>query len=120
MEERFGGRYSCEVGFREGLRYCGHAFLDVTLENMGFGSKWRSWMYHCISSPVLSVLVNGSPTEEFGIERGLRQGDPLSPFLFNIVIEMLNCLFKKASVMNLVRGAGKARFMFLTYSSPTI
>ncbi|KAK3199336.1 hypothetical protein Dsin_022751 [Dipteronia sinensis] len=62
-------------------------------------------MYHCISSPVLSVLVNGSPTEEFGIERGLRQGDQLSPFLFNIVIETLNCLFKKASVMNLVRGA---------------
>ncbi|KAI9201291.1 hypothetical protein LWI28_021157 [Acer negundo] len=39
------------------------------------------------------------------MERGLRQGDPLSPFLFNIVVEALNCLFKKASAMNLVRGA---------------
>ena len=67
--------------------------------------KWRSWIQSCISSPKLSVLVNGSPTSQFGIERGLRQGDPLSPFLFNIVTEALSRLFQKASELGLIEGA---------------
>ncbi|KAK2652273.1 hypothetical protein Ddye_012129 [Dipteronia dyeriana] len=57
-----------------------------------------------ISSPSLSVLINGSPTLEFLIERGLRQGDPLSPFLFNIVAEALNCLFQTAVEKGLMKG----------------
>ncbi|MCI34179.1 RNA-directed DNA polymerase (Reverse transcriptase), partial [Trifolium medium] len=41
-----------------------------------------------------SVLVNGSPTDEFPLERGLRQGDPLSPFLFQVAAEGLNVLMQ--------------------------
>ena len=82
-----------------------HVFLDNMLESMGFGSRWRNWMRNCVSSPLLSILVNGCPTPEFGIERGLRQRDPLSPFLFNITIEGLNDLFRKAMDSNMVKGA---------------
>ncbi|KAI9153915.1 hypothetical protein LWI28_018395 [Acer negundo] len=72
---------------------------------MGFGDRWRQWMMSCISIPKLSVLINGSPTAQFGMERGLRQGDLLSPFLFNIVTEGLSSLFQKASNLGILRGA---------------
>ncbi|XP_035836083.1 uncharacterized protein LOC110888901 [Helianthus annuus] len=43
-----------------------------------------------------SVLVNGSPTFEFSCGKGMRQGDPISPFLFVVVMEALSCIFDKA------------------------
>jgi len=52
---------------------------------IGFGRKWRSMIYERLSSSKLSVLINGSPSKEFLVRRGLRQGDPISPFLFDIV-----------------------------------
>ncbi|XP_028113025.1 uncharacterized protein LOC114311159 [Camellia sinensis] len=52
----------------------------------------------------LSVLVNGSPTTEFSPQRDLRQGDPLSPFLFNLVVEGLNILMTRAYELNLLKG----------------
>lgn len=58
----------------------------MVLQKMGFSDKWTSWMMECVSSASISVLVNGSPTEEFGSGRGLRQGDSLSPFLSLIVV----------------------------------
>ncbi|KAK2646317.1 hypothetical protein Ddye_021512 [Dipteronia dyeriana] len=71
-----------------------HAFLESMMESVGFGFRWGSWIRDCLSLPLLSMLVNGSPTQQFNIERGLQQDDPLSPFLFNIMIEVVAKLFK--------------------------
>lgn len=49
----------------------------------------------------LSVLVNGSPTEEISISKGLKQGDPLAPFLFPLVVEGLSGLMRQAVDQNL-------------------
>lgn len=53
-------------------------------------------MEACILTSHVSVLVNGSATKEFSAQRGLRQGDPLSPFLFVLVKETLTALVKKS------------------------
>lgn len=52
----------------------------------------------------MSILVNGSPTKDFRVCKGLRQGDPLLPFLFVIATEGLNRLMKNATRLDLFRG----------------
>lgn len=63
---------------------------------MGFDRKWRSWIQTCLTSASVSVLVNGSPPREFKMSKGIRQGDPMAPFLFLIVAEGLNGLIRGA------------------------
>jgi hypothetical protein len=69
-------------------------YLDDVMGKMAFQVLWRKWIKECVCTATASVLVNGSPTEEFPLERGLRQGDPLSPFLFLLAAEGLNVLMK--------------------------
>ncbi|XP_058726321.1 secreted RxLR effector protein 78-like [Vicia villosa] len=71
-------------------------YLRWIMVRMGFGKRWLKWMESCIFNNHMSVLVNGSATKEFKVQRGLRQGDPISPFLFVLAMEGLTALTKKA------------------------
>jgi len=62
-------------------------FLFYMLGRMGFCVKWIEWIKNFLESSSISVLVNGSPTTEFNPKNGLRQEDPLAPFLFLFVTE---------------------------------
>jgi hypothetical protein len=68
---------------------------------MNFPTLWGKWIMERISTASASVLVNGSLTAEFKFERGLRQGHPLSPFLFLLAVEGLNVLMKSLVVVGL-------------------
>jgi len=79
-------------------------FLYYMQQRMGFHNRWILWIRGCMESASVSVLVNGSPTEEFIPSRGLRQGDPLTPFLFLVVAEGLTGLVREAVKANLLTG----------------
>ena len=74
------------------------------MENMGFREKWIGWMKWCISNARFSVLVNDTPLGFFQSSRGLRQGDPLLPYLFVIAMKTLSCLFKRVVVRGFLSG----------------
>ncbi|XP_057719285.1 uncharacterized mitochondrial protein AtMg01250-like [Arachis stenosperma] len=63
---------------------------------MGFGLKWRGWIQECVCLASMSILINGSPSKPFKMERGLRQGDPLSHFLFVLVVDVLHRMIGEA------------------------
>nr|GEV68877.1 RNA-directed DNA polymerase, eukaryota [Tanacetum cinerariifolium] len=69
-------------------------YLDDVLNKFGFGSKWRNWIHNCLNSSKVSILVNESPTGEFQFRKGLKQGDPLSPLLFLLIMESLHLSFQ--------------------------
>ena len=77
------------------------ALLDL-LKRMGFGVRWCRWIYTYISTIQFSVLVNGSPADFFGSSRGLRQGDPLSPMLFLVMIKVFSKMIKRVEGIGLL------------------
>ncbi|GJY76549.1 ribonuclease H-like domain-containing protein [Tanacetum coccineum] len=79
-------------------------FLMAIMKKMGFGNKWCKWVDSCLRSTSISILANGSPTREFSMERGVRQGDLLSPFLFILAAEGLNALMKEAVSKSIFKG----------------
>ena len=63
---------------------------------LGFNARWVKLIMACVSSVKYSVRFNSMETESFTPARGIRQGDPLSPYLFLMVVEGLSCLIQKA------------------------
>ncbi|XP_028098838.1 uncharacterized protein LOC114298468 [Camellia sinensis] len=97
-------RVVLKLDFENPYDFINWGYLFFMLSKFGFGSKWSSWIKECVSIARISVPVNGSPTEEFSPQRGLRQGDPFSLFLFNIVIEGLHILLTRAQDLGLING----------------
>ncbi|KAJ9555564.1 hypothetical protein OSB04_010178 [Centaurea solstitialis] len=93
-----------KVDFAKAFDTLNWNYLDNVLMQMGFGQKWREWMKGCTRTAKVSVLVNGSPTKEFSLGKGVRQGDPLAPFLFILAAEGLTVAMKEAQRSNLFKG----------------
>jgi hypothetical protein len=77
----------------------GWKYMKVLLSAFSFDRDWVSWIMNLISLTFFPILINGVPSQPFSPSRGIRQGDPLSPFLFVIMVEGLG-RYIKTSIQN--------------------
>ena len=79
-------------------------FLKVVLLSMNFGTTWVNWIMECVSTIQYSLLVNGSPSKPFHPSRGLRQGNPISPYLFIFCANILSLALAKEENQKNLKG----------------
>ncbi|KAE9616153.1 putative RNA-directed DNA polymerase [Lupinus albus] len=113
-----------KIDFEKAFDSVSWGFLDHMMELLGFCPKWRGWIMECLSTTTTSVLVNGSHTDEIHLKCGLRQGDPLSPFLFLIVDEGLSGLMHQACALGFFSpykvGSNNIQVSFLQFADDSI
>ena len=90
-------------------------FLRCTMERLGFSHKWVELVMRCISAPSVYVLINGVAKGLIQPQRGLRQGCPLSPYLFIICAEVFTNLLKQAESNQLIHGLKFSRDLSITH-----
>ncbi|KAJ0535620.1 putative RNA-directed DNA polymerase [Helianthus annuus] len=95
---RKGGKalFMFKIDFAKAYDNINWEFLVFVMRQMRFPEMWCMCIKGILTSARSSVLVNGSLTFEFACEKGMRQGDPISPFLFIIVMEALAGMMRKA------------------------
>ena len=99
-------------------------FIRLVLERLGFHQKWVSWIMQCICTVSYSFLLNGSAQGSVIPSRGIRQGDPLSPYLFILCSEVLSGLCLKAQAEGHLPGIrvalGSPRVNHLLFADDTM
>lgn len=79
-------------------------YLEEILRAFGFSNQWITSILALIKSTKFSILVNGAPADQFSLSRRLRQGNPLSPFLFVILMEGVSRLIHSAKEEVSIKG----------------
>jgi hypothetical protein len=85
------------------------SFLERVMEKMGFAGKWIHLVMMCVSSPAYLIIVNGAPVGNIIPSRGLRQGDPISPYLFLLCAESLSSMLMQADRDGFLEGVPTSR-----------
>jgi hypothetical protein len=94
------------------------------MDQMGFSATWCDWIRRIMSSGTSSILLNGVPGQSFHCKRGVRQGDPLSPLLFVMAADLLQCVVNKAHSQGLfslpIPNNASCDFPIIQYADDTI
>ncbi|KAL0293402.1 UNVERIFIED_CONTAM: Retrovirus-related Pol polyprotein from type-2 retrotransposable element R2DM [Sesamum angustifolium] len=88
-------RCALKVDLRKAYDTVEWDFLIAALKMFGFPDLFIGWIEECVTTPMFSVCINGNPHGFFKGARGLRQGDPMSPFLFVLVMEVLQLMMQQ-------------------------
>ena len=84
-------------------------FIELVMRRLGFHEIWVGWVMKCITTVTYSVLINGEAYGRISSTRGLRQGDPLSSYLFLLCMEAFLALISDACNRNLLNGVSICR-----------
>jgi hypothetical protein len=79
-------------------------FLEEVMRHLGFAEQWINLVMMCVRIANYAILLNGNPVERFYPTRGIRQGDPISPYLFLLCTEALSNLMTRAEERGLIVG----------------
>ena len=137
LEEYKRKKKSCvffKVDYEKAYDSVNWEFIYYMLRRLSFCDLWIRWIKGYLKSASVSVFVNGSPTRKFFPRKGLRQGDPLAPFLFLIVAEGLAGVARmveelagvarmaeeKKLIDNLEVGKDKVKVNMLQYANDTL
>ena len=99
-------------------------FIEKVMRRMGFHEKWVGWVLKCITTITYSVLINGEAHGQITPTRGLRQGEPLSSYLFLLCVKAFSALISDASNRQSPNGAsicrGCPRFTHLVFANDSL
>ena len=107
------------IDFEKAFDSISHEFIMQVLDFYNFGASIKSWVKLFYEDAFSCVLVNGHLTNRFKIERGCRQGDPLSPYIFLLCAEMLSIMIRKNSKINGLT-VGNDQHKIIQYADDTI
>lgn len=85
------------------------SYLEAVMRRTGFTEKWIRLMMLCVKTVIYSILVNGEPQGMIKPTRGIKQGDPLSPFLFLLCTKGLHGLISQAANVRELHGFSLCR-----------
>ena len=89
-------------------------YIKEILKAYGFDYNWIKWVMALVTTASCSILLNGSPSRTFNPSRGLREGDPLSPFLLILMMEGLG------RMINIAKEEGRIKGLKLTQNGDTL
>lgn len=109
-----------KIDFEKAYDHVDWDFLDKVLEKKGFDYKWRMQMWVCMRVVSYSFLINGSSRGRVVAIRGVRQGDPLSPFLFLLVVDVKSRIVSKCVEGTFEVGEDKVALSHLQFTDDTL
>jgi hypothetical protein len=117
-------RVILKIDFEKAYDKVKWSFLQLTLRMKGFSDEWRALIHNFVFGDSVAIKVNDNIGRYFQMKKSIRQGDPLSPRLFNIVVDLLAIIIEHAKINVQIEGVVphlvRGRLSILQYDGDTI